>query len=198
MNPPVLDQSELQAELAKLRAEKMDRARWNWLAIGFLSTLALSVGFFLFVVRPAETRAIDALAAKLHETATARDDLQKKNEALSQLLQVSRNQVTALSLPESETPAYTLLYDPAPAGSSSNSAMAMLNLVKPGLGTALEKLSAASQAQGPMGNPRWLIPGFTKPIVNGNSQGFYYQWANLQTHEVETFTPKGTTLSQPN
>jgi len=200
MNQTAEDVTALVAEMNAARARReLSRTRWVSGLIGFAIGGLLTAGVFFLLIVPKT----QALTASVNQIAAERDALQQKLKDTN--LQLGNTQfelhrasaeLAAAQMPESQTPLYTLLYDPAPAGQTSSAAQ-LLDLVRPGLGTALGKLQDATR-QGPAGNPRWLIPGYARPVVNGNPQGFYYQWANLQTGEIETHSPRGTTITGAN
>ena len=192
------------ALIEQMNADRARRELRSAKATAFVSGVlvgALAVGAAVAVLIVPKTKAlaatVDQISENTRQITAQRDALQQQVTDLSQQLGKAKIDLTAAEMPEAATPLYKLLYDPAPAGSSNSSAAQLLDLVRPGLGTTLAKLQDASR-QGPAGNPRWLIPGYARPIVNGNAQGFYYQWTNLQSGEVETFTPKGTILSGTN
>jgi hypothetical protein len=173
--------------------------KWSMFIGGFAIGAVITAGAFVLLLVP-KTHALEASVSQLGEAnkslASEREQYRNEVVELRQKLGKATSDLYFAQMPEGETPEYTLLYDPAPAGSTSSAAQ-LLDLVRPGLGATLAKLQDAAR-QGPYGNPRWLIPGYAKPVVNGNPQGFYYQWANLQTGEIETHSPKGTTVTGAN
>jgi hypothetical protein len=161
---------------------------------------AAVVGCFTYIarVKPVEAALVHEktdLSNRLAHSEQSVTELQNMLVSRTQDLARAQIQLSSLEAPEASSPAYTLLYDPAPAAASSGSVFDMLNLARPGLGTVIGKISQAVQQQRPQGNPRWLIPGFVKPRVNGDGSGSFYSWANLQSGDVETFPAQGTTLS---
>jgi hypothetical protein len=177
------------AVLAELNAIKAQREKRTTMRVGFawgfLAGTGLAVAVTFLLVVPKVKSATEAI----HQVGKANTEIASQRNLLAASAQKCQEQLAALETPEASSPAFTLLYDPAPAGAQDSSAAQLLDMVRPGLGSLLSKMQKQT---GPSGPPRWLVPGFTKPIVNGDSQGFYYQWVNLDTHDVETHTPKGT------
>lgn len=185
------------ALIEQMNADRARRELRSAKGISFLCGVlvgAAAIGTVFAVLIVPKTK---ALAASLDQLGDNTKQITAQRDALQQQVTDLSRQLAAARIPEAQTPLYTLLYDPAPAGSANSSAVQLLDLVRPGLGAALAKFQDASR-QGPAGNPRWLIPGYARPFVNGSPQGFYYQWADLQSGEVETFTPKGTILNGTN
>jgi hypothetical protein len=71
-------------------------------------------------------------------------------------------------------PLYTILYEPAAAPTSAQ-ATAMLNLIKPGLGSLL---AGARPSQGMAVS--WVLRGHIAPI--GTPPGGQYTWINVEAH----------------
>jgi hypothetical protein len=118
------------------------------------------------------------------------DSLVKQMNEAAELIRSQRSQLAVLELPEAETVAYTLLYEPTQPGQASASPLQLLDLVQPGLGSALAKVAPASPQ--PAGRPHWLIPGYVKPIFNGDPGGASYIWLNTQSGARDVYAPRGT------
>jgi hypothetical protein len=71
------------------------------------------------------------------------------------------DQKAMLDVLEDSAGYYTVLYEP---GARESSPLELLNLLRPGLGTILSKLSQSGQQ--PM-SPHWIIPGHLNPTFNG-------------------------------
>lgn len=111
-------------------------------------------------------------------------------EAQQSTINAQKEQLAVLELAEAETVAYTLLYEPTQPGQASASPLQLLDLVQPGLGSALAKVAPASPQ--PAGRPHWLIPGYVKPIFNGDPGGASYIWLNTQSGARDVYAPRGT------
>jgi len=171
----------------------------SW-ASGLVTGVAISGAVFVAILLLWLVPKIKAQQEQFASVVAERNELQSKNQSLSALVEIGLRknreqsaQLAALETPEATSPAYTLLYDPAPAGAAASPASQLLNLVRPGLGNVVASIAP----QQPQGSPRWLVHGFVKPIVNGDSRGYFYSWYNAASGTVETHAAQGTVLTAP-
>ncbi len=153
------------------------------LVLGAIGGGALVAHPLLTKLKAAYTQQIEILNTKSRE-------LGEKDAQIAAL----GEQLESLRTPEAETTAYTLLYE-FDAQPSPSSPLELLNLFKPGLGTALAGLKSPTeiqQIQTPGQHPRWLVPGFVKPIFNGEATHARYVWLDASTGKRDVFAPRGT------
>ena len=191
------EQPELRQELAELRAEKQKsnqkKLKASWFGRGFLfgaaAGLSVFVGMMNFVITPKTKTAMGTYKdANLHLQA----DLAACNVQLDGTKRLMATQhVVDLSSAVADSIHYTVLAERS-VSPSNTSALELLNLVRPGLGTIAEKLA---QANRPVATaPRWIVPGFLRPLSIEKDGS--YSWVNLQTGEVQTYTVGATQTTQ--
>jgi hypothetical protein len=172
------------------------KTKWTELLLGFLLGGILSMAATLHFVNQRLERDTRERLEEAQKMAELSSEWQKTVGAFKQRAETCEARLQVLEMPEAETPAYTMLYE-LDAQASPASPFELLNLFRPGLGTALAAMKSQTelqQLQMPGQHPRWLVPGYVKPIFNGDAQHARYVWLNAQTGKRDVFAPRGTVV----
>lgn len=152
-------------ELDTLREEKRSTQKWNYFIGGFVVSALLCSGAWVaytaLVQMPNSQLKIDDSTEKV---AAAQVDLGKCQLQIGRI--IASQKVTQSPIPKTEN-RFTLLYDSSGLVTPTNSPMEILNLVRPGLGTMIGKLSPTTQPTGDM-RPAWFIPANVNPVFYGD------------------------------
>jgi hypothetical protein len=185
-----------------------EKLPWHWFKwFGYL------IGLIVFVMAVVGyARNVKALRNQVIADAVTIDGLNKKLDIETQAEETQANfaaecvhelstrpAVAPAALPDADyvtvLVAQTNSPAAAPAAGSGQDAplVAIGNLVRPGLGTALAPMlqgqPGAGAAPAPESITKWIIPGRVTPYVSTNGTLAQYAWINVKTQQVEVQPP---------
>ena len=142
------------------RERELSKAKSSYFSYGVVLAVVLT-GLPFWVMVHTNKTTTDAF-----NTVTAQRDICQAQAVGLQRTIATQNVAIQAMTPRKTRQAFTVLYDSSvtPANSGSD-ALTLLNLVRPGLGTLLGKLS---QSQTATAAPAWFIPANVKPVFYGD------------------------------
>jgi hypothetical protein len=117
--------------------------------------------------------------------------IEELNQQIEQVKKVNHMQFMAIdscqqaALRDFTGSQVTLLFDPSTAADSHGPSDAPLDLIRPGLGVALEPFMQPSALNPQPQRPRWFVNGRVLPFIAGDPAGARFAWIDVDTGKIE-------------